>query len=165
MVTLWKTYGDARAARRAADGLSGAGVPARDIHVMIGTRSHDVRREPVGQFAGMLSPDAPVGTFGGQRQRRSQGAGSFAGSPDRQRQGSFADVDRELIITCGGGERTCVVGHRALGRLLHELALDDGARDLVLRQLDLGHATVLVELAEIAASDARARLEEPAHAA
>jgi hypothetical protein len=57
-----------------------------------GTR-HDVRREPVGGFAGTLGPDAPVGTYGNVRRRRRQGAGTFAGDADRQRQGSFADAD------------------------------------------------------------------------
>jgi hypothetical protein len=52
---------------------------------------HDVREEPVGAFAGTLAPDAPVGTYGNVRRLRRQGAGTFAGDPDRQRQGSFAD--------------------------------------------------------------------------
>jgi hypothetical protein len=53
---------------------------------------HDIRNEPVGSFAGPLSPDAPVGTFGSVIRRRRQGRGAFAGDPDRQRQGSFADA-------------------------------------------------------------------------
>jgi hypothetical protein len=53
---------------------------------------HDVRREPVGGFAGTLDPDAPVGTYGNVRRRRRQGAGTFVGDADRQRQGSFADA-------------------------------------------------------------------------
>ena len=53
---------------------------------------HDVRAEPVGGWAGPLSPDAPVGTFGDVVRRRRQGAGAFAGDPDRQREGSFADA-------------------------------------------------------------------------
>jgi len=54
---------------------------------------HDVRREPVGGFAGRVPPDAPVGTYGDVRRFRRQGAGTFAGDADRQRQGSFADAD------------------------------------------------------------------------
>jgi hypothetical protein len=52
---------------------------------------HDVRREPVGGFAGTLGPEAPVGTYGNVRRRRRQGAGTFVGDADRRRQGSFAD--------------------------------------------------------------------------
>jgi hypothetical protein len=56
-------------------------------------RPHDVRTEPVGGFAGPVPPDAPVGTFANARLVRRQCAGSFAGDPDRHRQGSFADAD------------------------------------------------------------------------
>jgi hypothetical protein len=78
---------------------------------------HDVRREPVGQFAGTLPPDAPVGSYGGGRHRRWQGAGAFAGDPDGQRQGSFADVDREEAMTHDGrGERPRSASQRE-GRL------------------------------------------------
>jgi hypothetical protein len=54
---------------------------------------HDVRREPVGGFAGTVAPDAPVGSYGNVRHFRWQGAGIFAGDADRRRQGSFADAD------------------------------------------------------------------------
>ena len=166
MVTLCKTYPDERAARRAATGLRLAGVPERDIQIMTRSPLHDVRREPVGQFAGTLAPEAPVGSYGGAPRLRWQARGGFAGDPDRQRQGSFADVDRELVITHdGGGEHERIVDHRALRRLLHELSIDDDTRERVLRQLTAGHATVLVELAEIAPDDARARLDELAPAA
>jgi hypothetical protein len=57
-----------------------------------GAHLHDVRQEPVGGFAGALSPDAPVGTYAGRVRARRQGAGAYAGDPDRQRQGSFADA-------------------------------------------------------------------------
>jgi hypothetical protein len=56
-------------------------------------RWHDVREEPAGTFAGTIGPDAPVGTFGNVRVRRGRGAGTYAGNPDHQRQGSFADVE------------------------------------------------------------------------
>jgi hypothetical protein len=62
-------------------------------------RLGDIRQEPVGGFAGPLGQDAPVGAYGGGVVRRRQGAGGFAGDPDRQRQGSFGDVDRIVIVT------------------------------------------------------------------
>jgi hypothetical protein len=55
---------------------------------------HDVRREAVGGYSGRVGPTAPIGTFGNRVLLRRQGSGSFAGDPDLQRQGSFADVDR-----------------------------------------------------------------------
>jgi hypothetical protein len=53
----------------------------------------DVRFEPVGNFAGPVGPDDPVGSFGNAPHRRRQGTGAFAGDPDRRRQGSFGDHD------------------------------------------------------------------------
>jgi hypothetical protein len=55
---------------------------------------HDIRGEAVGGYSGPVGPAAPIGTFGNRVLLRRQGAGSFAGDPDLQRQGSFADVDR-----------------------------------------------------------------------
>jgi hypothetical protein len=56
-------------------------------------RIHDVRSEPVGGWAGPVGPEAPVGKFAGPPRRRRQAAGGWAGVPDRQRQGSFADAE------------------------------------------------------------------------
>jgi hypothetical protein len=56
-------------------------------------RIHDVRSEPVGGWAGPVGPEAPVGKFAGPARRRRQAAGGWAGVPDRQRQGSFADAE------------------------------------------------------------------------
>lgn len=56
-------------------------------------KTFDVRREPVGSFAGVLDPDAAVGSFDDAPRLRRQGTGAFAGDADRQRQGSFGDAD------------------------------------------------------------------------
>ena len=91
------------AARRAIEVLRTSGVPARDIRLLADRRPlADVRREPVGGFAGPVAPDAPVGTYGNRPVLRRQGAGGFAGDPDDQRQGSFADADRVVIVTYHG---------------------------------------------------------------
>jgi hypothetical protein len=113
MSTLVKTYGNATAAREAVEALGAEGVPKRDIPTVMGATPHDVRREPVGSFAGTLSPDAPVGTFGDVVRRRWQGAGTFAGEPDRQRQGSFADTDRHVIVLTDVRARREDVAHAA----------------------------------------------------
>jgi hypothetical protein len=95
-----KTYSSEVAARRAIEASRVAGVAVRDIRLLTGTRIRDVRREPVGGFAGPVAPHAPVGTYGDRQVLRRQGAGGFAGDPDRQRQGSFADTDQVFTVTC-----------------------------------------------------------------
>ena len=58
--------------------------------------------------------------------QRPQGAGSFAGDPDQQRQGSFADTDHVVIVTyTGAAERVRITGLRGAWRLLRRAALDD----------------------------------------
>jgi hypothetical protein len=56
-------------------------------------RLPDVREAPVGTFLGIVAPGAPVGSFGNVPHLRRQGAGTFAGDADVQRQGSFGDHD------------------------------------------------------------------------
>jgi hypothetical protein len=166
MTTLTRTYATEIAARRAADALRATGVPDRDIRLLAGTAPRDIRHEPVGGFAGPVAPDAPLGTYGGRVVRRRRGAGSFAGDPDRQRQGSFADTDRVLIVIYeGDAERARITGLRGARRLLRRAALDDGAVDRAVGELHQGHTILLVELREIAATDVDARLERLARAA
>jgi hypothetical protein len=166
MVVLSRIYTDARVARRAADDLTAAGVPERDVVLIRGRRVRDVRDEPVGEFAGPIAPDAPVGTFADRPVRRCQGAGTYAGDPDRQRQGSFADADSGLVITHDdAGEHEHVADHRCLRRILHDRAIDAETQDRILDELDHGHAIVLLELAAMAPDDAKARLDGAARAA
>jgi hypothetical protein len=87
MPTFDKTYPDRRVARPAR------AFPRRDIRPVPGPTLPDVRREPIGNFVGRVGPDDPVGSFGNGPSLRRQGAGAFAGDPDRQRQGSFGDHD------------------------------------------------------------------------
>jgi hypothetical protein len=166
MTTLSKTYTTETGARRAIEALRTTGVPAHDIRLLIGRRPGDVRREPVGGFAGPVAPEAHVGTFGDRYVQRRQGAGSFAGDPDRQRQGSFADTDRVVIATYhGDAERARITGLRGARRLLRRAALDDDAVDHAVGELHQGHAILLVDLREIAAGEADARLAKLARAA
>jgi hypothetical protein len=120
----------------------------------------------VGGFAGPVAPDAPVGTYGNGKVLRRQGAGGFAGDPDHQRQGSFADTDRVVIFTYkADAERVRVTGLRGARRLLGRAALDDDTVDRAVDELHRGHAVVLVDAKEIVASEARAQLEQDARAA
>ena len=85
MPTLNKPVSDRRVARGAR------ALPRRDVRP--GPTLPDVRREPVGNFAGCIAPDDPVGSFGNVPHRRRRATGAFAGDPDRRRQGSFGDHD------------------------------------------------------------------------
>jgi hypothetical protein len=138
----------------------------RKSMVLTGARLGDVRHEPVGGFAGPVAPNAPVGTYGDRQVPRRHGAGGFAGDPDRQRQGSFADTDRVVITTYqGDAERARVSGLRAARRLLGRASLDDNTVDRAIHELNRGHAVVLVDVSESVASDAPAQLEWDARAA
>jgi sulfide:quinone oxidoreductase len=79
--------------------------PGQPTPMRAGYRPPDVRRKPVGGFAGPVSPDAPVGTYAGVPHLRRQATGSFAGDPNRQRQGSFADTDTPSPPPTGAAPR------------------------------------------------------------
>jgi hypothetical protein len=166
MTTLSETYSTEIEARRAIEALRASGVPARDIRLLTGTRLRDVRREPVGGFAGPVAPSSPVGTYGDRQVLRRQGTGGFAGDPDHQRQGSFADTDRVVIVTyMRDAERARVTGLRGARRLLGRASLDHDTIDRAVNELHMGHAVVLIDVGEVVASEARAELEGRARAA
>jgi hypothetical protein len=149
MTTISQTYPAESAARRAVDALRTTGTPDRRVRLVTGRAPRNVRREPVGGFAGPVGFDALVGTFGPRAVLRRQATGGFAGAPDARRQGSFADTDRVVIVTYeDDAEDMRVTGLRGVRRLLDGLALDPGAVDRAVRELDAGHALVLVDLAE-----------------
>jgi hypothetical protein len=142
MTTTSNTYPTEAAAHRAIEALRDSGVEDRDIRLLTGREPRDVRREPVGGFAGPAGPDAPIGTYGNGTVLRRQGAGSFAGDPAQQRQGSFADTDRSTIVSYDGdAERTRVTGLRGAQPLLSRAPLDDHA----VNELQIGHTVVLVD--------------------
>jgi hypothetical protein len=157
MTTLSTAYATEVAARHAIEALRTKGVADRDIRLLAGRKPGDIRREPVGGYAGPVAPDAPVGTYGNRPVRRSRAAGGFAGNPDEQRQGSFADADRVVIVTYDGdAERARITGLRGARRLLSRAALDDDTMDRAVGELHQGHAIVLVDVGEIAEQVRRA---------
>jgi nucleotide-binding universal stress UspA family protein len=164
--TLWQTYSDETAARQAAEALRAAGIPGLNVRLLAGDQVHDVRREVVGAFAGAVGPSARVGTYGDVGRVRRQGAGSFAGDPDRQRQGSFGDADRDVIVSYEDDHvRSRVTGRGALTRLLRSASLPQRGTDRVIDALDAGRSVVLVELHAVDATETRAHLEEGRRAA
>jgi hypothetical protein len=159
MATFCKTYLDAATAEEAVAQLRAAGVPGHAIRMLAGQALHDIRREPVGMFARTLRPDAPVGTFGNRRRMRRQGYGTYAGDPDSQRKGSFADADRDVIVTYEGGEHAHVAGRHELLRALRDWHVLDDTAEHVIDELHEGHATVIVEISEIPPDEVRKRLD------
>jgi hypothetical protein len=158
MATFIRTYSSESEARRAVAALRATEASQGDIRLLTGGRLRDVRRERVGTFAGSIGPDAPVGTFGGKAVLRRQARGSFAGDPDRQRQGSFGDTDRVVIVSYSSGrERIRTTGLRGARRLLARASIDDASVQRAVGALHSGHAVVLVEVAgdvtEVQASD------------
>ena len=171
MAALIKTYPSEASARQAVQTLRAAGVPPHHIRLLTSRPPRDARREPRGGFAGPLELDAPVGTYAGQVQRRhlrvgSFATGGFAGDPDSRREGSFADVERVVIVNHRDDrEHARVTGYRGVRQLLRRAALDDEAVDGAVKELHGGHAVVLVDVVEIAPSEVRAQLEQMAQAA
>lgn len=161
MATLYRAYPSEAAARRAIESLRAGGLPPQGAQLITGATLHDLRAEPVGEFAGRAAPDAPVRTFANTTVRRWRPGGSFAGDPDRQREGSFADVDGAVVVSWdpGGHEHTHVIGVRDLATLLAEAGLAPKAVERALRDLRAGSSLVLAQVAEMGPADARARLE------
>jgi hypothetical protein len=119
MPTLCTTYSTQAADQRAVEELTRAGVPDRDVRLVVGSRWHDVRSERVGGFAGAIAVDAVVGRYAGPPLPRWHAAGSFYGELDRRRQGSFADTERDLLVTYDHGvQRSRLTGDQQIGRLL-----------------------------------------------
>jgi nucleotide-binding universal stress UspA family protein len=164
--TACTSYPSEALARRAVRSLTAAGVPPRDIRLLVRGRQHDVREEPAGGFAGTVDPSAPVGGFAGATGLRRQGAGSFAGDPDHHRQGSFGDTDADAVVTVeDGAGRARAADRLAVRQLLGRTASTGEAADRVIDELRRGHAVVVVEALEIPASDAHQRREDLTYAA
>jgi hypothetical protein len=164
MATLCRSYPSEAAARRAIDGLRAAGLPPQGAHLITGHPPHDLRQEPVGEFARTVEPDAPVGTFANTTVERWRPGGTFAGDPDLRREGSFADADSQVVIhdDPAGHGHTRVVGLKAVAALCEEVGLEDADVERALAALRAGASLVLVQIAEIGPADAAARLEAAA---
>lgn len=164
MTSTCTTYASEAAARDTVEALRSAGVRPSDLRLLVSRRMHDVRVEAVGGFAGAVGPNTRVGTYAGRTRLRRQGAGAFAGDPDQQRQGSFADGELESDVSCEDGTgRSRVVDDLELQRLLRRRLSDDAAGRAT-EALHGGRAVLLVDAPEVAASGFQERLDELAHA-
>jgi hypothetical protein len=117
------------------------------VRVLTGEPQRDAREEQVGEFAGPTDPGAPVGEFAGGTHPQRQGRGHFAGG--EQRGGSFADADREQVVSYPGGvEHARVAGHRKVKKILTDAGLDQAAAERDVDALHAGRVLVLVEVPE-----------------
>lgn len=156
MSTLCRAYSDEQHAREEVQRLFASGAPPPAIRLVKGAPLHDLRAERAGTFAGTIGPDAPVGRFAGPPCRRRQGNGTFAGDADRRRKGSFADVERDVIVDFDrGAEHPHTATHGMLERLLSKVAGDGESAHRLVDELHHGHALVIAEPPPPAAPDPR----------
>jgi hypothetical protein len=147
MAALCRSYTSHGEALDAVNAVLGAGIPGESVRVLTGEPQRDSREEQVGEFAGPTAPGAPVGEFAGGTHPQREGRGHFAGG--EQRGGSFADADREQVVSYPGGvEHARVAGHRQVKKILTDAGLDQAAAERDVDALHAGRVLVLVELPE-----------------
>ena len=72
---------------------------------------------------------------------------SFAGDPDRMRQGSFADVDADAIVTfAGDAEHARMTGDREVRHLLRRSEFNRDTADELVEELHAGRELVLIDV-------------------
>jgi hypothetical protein len=141
-----KAYPDHDAASEAAAAVTAEGVPASAIRILVGAPLHDVRTEPVGEFAGPVGPDAPVGSFAGGAHARSAPEGSFASSGPSGRIGTFADADRDAVLSYPDGiGRIHMTGDHDVEAILRDAGVEAGACEELVGALHQGSVLVLVQ--------------------
>jgi hypothetical protein len=150
MAVICRSYASHEEARRAVEAALGTGVAGSGIRVLMGQPEQDARTEREGEFAGSTAPGDVVGGFEAGH-RRDEAAGGFAGESETQREGSFADADRETVTSYpGGGERVHVVGHREVHRVLRDAGLDEATAK---RDADALHEGRILVLADVGDRD------------
>jgi hypothetical protein len=143
MVALCRSYASHDEALAAVDAVLGAGVAGEGVRVLSGEPERDTRDEPVGEFSGPTAPGAPVGDFAGGAHPQGHEEGHFAGG--EQRGGSFADADREEIVSYPGGvEHARYADHRTVKGVLTEAGMDEAAAERDVEALHAGRVLVLV---------------------
>ena len=143
MAALCRSYTSHADALDAVNAVLSAGIPGEGVRVLTGEPQRDARKEEVGEFGGPTAPDAPVGEFAGGAHPQGQEEGHFAGG--EQRGGSFADADREEIVSYPGGvEHARYAGHHKVKEVLTEAGLDDAAAERDVNALHAGRVLVVV---------------------
>ena len=156
MNALCKAYPNTADADRAVEALIAAGVPGEDVRLLMGAELHDARGEAAGGFAGAVAPSAQVGAFAGEGGERDASTGSFAGAAAAGGEGTFANADRDVVVTHSDGEEQVrVAGHRKLKELLVDAGLDEPTAEADVRALHEGRVLVLVTLGAVGEDRAR----------
>jgi hypothetical protein len=157
MATLYRAYTSTHDAENAIERLLSAGVPAIRIDLIMGHAVEDARDAPTGTFAGTTTADAEtVGSYANIAHSGRAAMGTFAGDPDKQRRGSYGDIDRDTVTTYQSGvKRTRIASHRRLKNILVDAGLDQATAAINVDALHAGGVLVLVQsesaLDEIAA--------------
>jgi hypothetical protein len=148
VAALCRSYTSHAEALEAVNAVLGAGIAGEGVLVLTGEPERDAREEQVGEFAGPTAPGAPVGEFAGGSHPQGHEEGHFAGG-EQQRGGSFADADREQVISYPEGvKHTRVAGHHKVKRLLTDAGLDKDTAERDVDALHAGRVLVLVEARE-----------------
>ena len=149
MNALCRAYDSTDAAEHAVQSLIAGDVPSDAIRLLIGAERHDARREAGGAFAG-------------EGKERTTPRSSFAGEAAPDREGVFANADRDVVVTHSDGEEHVrVAGHGQLKKLLVDAGLDEPTAEADVRALHDGRVLVLVTLGATAESRARELLDAP----
>jgi len=160
MNALCKPYDNPADAERAVADLLAAGIPGDDVRLLMGAEIHDARREARGRFSGSVAPEEQVGAYAGDGPARSALRGSFAGADSGTAEGTFANAERDVVVTHSNGmEQARVAGRRELKRLLMDAGLDHEAAEADVDALHAGRILVLVHVAAVGQDDARALLD------
>jgi hypothetical protein len=147
VAALCRSYTSHGEALDAVNAVLGAGIPGDGVRVLTGEPERDSREEQVGEFGGPTAPDAPVGEFASGRHPQGHEQGHFAGG--EQRGGSFADADREQVVSYPGGvEHARVAGHHKIKKLLTDAGLDEATAERDVNALHAGRVLVLVQAPE-----------------
>jgi hypothetical protein len=142
---ICKAYPTHDAATSAVVALQSLGVTSDRLRVLMGAPLHDVREERVGEFAGTVGPEAPVGSFADTPHRRSEPKGDFSSTGGEGRVGTFADADRATVTTYPDGVgRIQVTGDHDVESILADAGLDVEAARRDVLALHQGWALVLV---------------------
>ena len=147
MNTHCHAYPSTRDAEDAIERLLSAGVPASRIALVMGQAVQDARDAPIGTFTGTTTADAEsVGSYSNIEHSGRGAMGTFAGDPDKQRRGAFADTDRDTVTTYESGvKRTRIASHHGLEEILVEAGLDQATARANVGALHAGRVLVLVQ--------------------
>jgi hypothetical protein len=165
MAVVCRSYTTEHDVLGAVEMLMAAGVGGDRIRVLMGEPEHDARTERHGSYADMPGEsdigDEPVGDFAGREHPQSAGMGTYAGSADQQREGSYADADRDIVSTWPQGvERQRVAGHHTVHRLLLDAGLAEHEADRDVEALHMGRILLVADLGERTGAQAAAAFGE-----